>query len=65
MEPIILDEHVTSGKIHWSQLKDFVFFSSLKKNNALDFIFFPDIYVKAGISSMLLYEFSKLRDFLF
>lgn len=25
MEPIILDEHVTSGKVNWSQSKDFVF----------------------------------------
>jgi len=63
MEPTILDEYVTSGRIHSSPSKVFVFFlPQRKKTHWISFLL--DIYVKAGISSMLLYEFSRLRGFL-
>lgn len=45
MELIILDEHVTSRRIHCSQSNDFVPFLPQRKTTHL-ISFSPDIYVK-------------------
>lgn len=45
MEPVILDEHVTSGKIHWSQSKDLILFF-LEEKQCVGFHFYQTFMSK-------------------
>lgn len=55
MEPIILDENVSSGKIHWSQSKDFILFL-LKEKQRVGFHFIRHLcqsWYKQQVTSLI------------